>query len=40
MGLYGWNRLPRVLVVEDDDALSDVVGTFLSGGGIGFKLQM
>ena len=33
MGLHGWNRLPRVLVVEDDAALSDVVCTFLSGEG-------
>lgn len=33
MGLHGWNGLPRVLVVEDDAALSDVVCTFLSGEG-------
>ena len=33
MGLDGWNGLPRVLVVEDDAALSDVVCTFLSGEG-------
>ena len=33
MGLHGWNGHPRVLVVEDDAALSDVVCTFLSGEG-------
>ena len=33
MGLHGWNGRPRVLVVEDDAALSDVVCTFLSGEG-------